>query len=46
MLDAYYKEDDQFIEITVGDDLTNPITTVHNGRTGDTVSTQLFLRND
>jgi hypothetical protein len=45
-LDLYYREDDQFVKITSDSDLTNPLEIIHNGRTGDTVTTQLYLRND
>ena len=45
-LKLYYKEDDQFIEITADNDLSNPVVSVHNGKTGDTITTQLYLRND
>jgi hypothetical protein len=42
-LSLYYKNDqDQFVEVTD----TTPITTIHNGRTGDKKTIQLFIRND
>ena len=45
-LKLYYKENDQFVEITSGSDLTNPLIVVHNGKTGDVVTKQLYVRND
>ena len=42
----YYKENDVFIEVTSGTDVTNPITTTHNGKSGDQKSVCLYLRND
>lgn len=46
-LAVYYKdENDQFIEVAIGTDLDYPITTVHNGKTGDLKTVQLYLRND
>jgi hypothetical protein len=44
-LKLYNKKDDVFYEIS-SDDMTNPVTTVHDGRTGDTQTVQLFIRND
>jgi len=44
-LQLYYKENDQFIAITKDSDLTNPLIMVHNGKTGDTVTIQLYVRN-
>lgn len=46
-LAVYYKnESDQFVEATIDSDLTNPITSVHNGKAGDVKTIQLYLRND
>ena len=45
-LKLYYKENDQFVEISSDGDLTNPVVSIHNGKTGDTLTTQLYLRND
>jgi hypothetical protein len=45
-LDLYYKENDEFILVTKGDDKTNPIVTTHDGKTGDTITTCLYIRND
>jgi hypothetical protein len=42
-LAIYYKDDnDQFVLVSD----TFPISTIHNGRTGDVKTTQLFIRND
>ena len=45
-LKLYYKEDDVFKEITQASDLANPLTTVHDGKTGDIKTVQVYLRND
>ena len=46
-LAIYYKdENDQFVEVSVDSDLDTPITTVHNGKSGDIKTVQLYLRND
>jgi len=45
-LKLYYKEEDKFVEITSGVDLDNPLVNIHNGRTGDTITKQIYLRND
>ncbi|RLC00774.1 MAG: hypothetical protein DRH90_17720 [Deltaproteobacteria bacterium] len=46
-LKIYYKDsNEQFVEISLYGDLASPVTTVHNGKTGNNVITQLFLRND
>jgi len=46
-LALYYKDDnDQFVMVSNGQDQSSPITTIHNGRTGDVKIMQLFLRND
>jgi len=42
----YYKNGDEFVEITRNTDLTGPIATVHDGREGGPVTTQLYIRND
>ena len=44
-LDIYIKENEQFFAIST-DSLLNPVTTVHDGKTGDTVTLQLYIRND
>lgn len=44
-LELYYKENDQFVAITKDTDLTNPLIVIHNGKTGDTITTQLYIRN-
>jgi len=45
-LKLYYKEDDQFVEISSDLNLDTPLTTIHNGKTGDVVTTQIYIRND
>lgn len=46
-LKLYYKDsDDAFVEISSGSDLASPVTTVHDGRLGDVITKQLYLRND
>jgi len=45
-LKLYYKEDDIFKEITLSGDLNSPLATVHDGKTGDTKTVQVYLRND
>lgn len=45
-LKLYYKEGDIYTEISSGSSQTSPLATVHDGKTGDFVSTQLFIRND
>lgn len=45
-LKLYYKEGDVYTEISSGNTQANPLTTVHDGKTGDFISAQLFLRND
>ncbi len=45
-LSLYYKEDDVFYPITNSGDLTDPLATIHDGRTGDTQTTQVYIRND
>ena len=45
-LKLYYKEDDEFVEITSDSDLENPLTIVHDGKTGDVKTVQLYARND
>lgn len=45
-LKLYYKENDSYVEVSSGNDSSQPITSVHNGKTGDVVSDQLFIRND
>ena len=45
-LKLYYKEGDVYTEVSSASAHTSPITSVHDGKTGDVISTQLFLRND
>jgi hypothetical protein len=46
-LKLYYKNtSDQYVAISSGTDLTSTLNAVHDGRTGDTVTIQLYLRND
>ena len=46
-LNLYYKNsDDEFVLVTNSTDLTSPITTVHDGKLGDTVTMQMYVRND
>lgn len=45
-LKLYYKENDQFVEISSDSAFTNPLVSTHDGKTGDIITTQLFLRND
>ena len=46
MLLIYKKTDDVYEEISYSSDLTNPVSTVHDGRDGGSTSLQLYLRND
>jgi len=45
-LKLYYKELGSFVEISTGGDMDSPLSTVHDGKTGEDVSVQLFVRND
>ena len=46
-LKLYYKDsNDAFVEISTGTDIASPVTTIHDGRLGDIVTKQLYLRND
>lgn len=45
-LKLYYKYNDQYVEVSSGGLFTDPVPTVHDGKTGDIITTQLFLRND
>ena len=46
-LKLYYKtEEDSFAAITNNGDLTQPLTTTHDGKTGDEQTVQVYLRND
>jgi len=38
----YYKENDSYVEVTQ----TTPVSTTHDGKDGDTISVQLFIKND
>jgi hypothetical protein len=42
----YYRNNDQFVEISQNGLMTSPLATVHDGKTGDVTSTQLYMRND
>ena len=42
----YFKENDEYEQITHSGDLTNPLSTVHDGKNGDTQTIQVYLRND
>ena len=45
-LKLYYKdEDDIFQEVSVGN-LSSPVETIHDGKTGDVQTKQLFVKND
>lgn len=39
-------DDDTFTAVSTSDDLSSPITTVHDGKNGDTRTVCLYLRND
>jgi hypothetical protein len=45
-LDIYYKKDNVYYPISKDNDFSNPFTTVHDGKTGDTKTNQLYVRND
>lgn len=45
-LKIYYRDNDQFIEISQNGTMTSPLATIHDGKTGDVISSQLYLRND
>jgi hypothetical protein len=46
-LGIYYKnEENQYIEVSRDQDLSLPIKTIHNGRTGDYKVFQLYIRNN
>lgn len=45
-LKLYYKESGSFVEISTGGEMTSPLSTVHDGKTGEDVSVQLYIRND
>jgi len=42
----YFKEDDTFIAMTDSGDLTSPLTSIHDGKTGDIQTIQVYVRND
>jgi hypothetical protein len=44
-LKLYFKENDEFVAVSQTDQ-TSPLATVHDGKTGDVISTQVFVRND
>jgi hypothetical protein len=45
-LKLYFRRNDEYIEVSSSSAFTSPILSVHDGKDGDIVSTQLFLRND
>ena len=45
-LGLYFKKDDVFYAITSVGDLTQPLTTIHDGKTGDTQTVQVYIRNN
>lgn len=45
-LKMYYKSNDVFVEISQNGLMTSPIASVHDGKTGDVTSRQLYIRND
>jgi len=45
-LKLYYKENDEFIAITESGDIESPLLTIHDGKTGDTLTVAVYLRND
>lgn len=46
-LGIYFKDSDgNWSKATIGTDKTNPITTTHDGKDGDTKTITLYLRND
>jgi len=45
-LKLYYKDSGSFVEMSTGGDMTSPLSTVHDGKTGEDVSVCLYIRND
>jgi len=45
-LKLYFKQNEQFVEVSAAGDFASPIATSHNGKTGDSSSVQLYIRND
>lgn len=46
-LKLYYKNSSgSFVEASTGNDMATPITTTHEGKTGDTKTLDLYIRND
>jgi hypothetical protein len=46
-LKLYYKNSlDAFVEASIGDDTSDPITTTHDGKNGDVATVDLYIRND
>lgn len=45
-LKLYYKENDSYVEVSSAGSFDNPVVTTHNGKVGDVISEQLYLRND
>lgn len=45
-LKLYYKENDAYVEVSSGGVFESPVLTTHNGKTGDVIAEQLYLRND
>jgi hypothetical protein len=45
-LKLYYKENDLYTEVSSGGAFSQPVVSTHNGKTGDVVAEQLYIRND
>lgn len=45
-LGMYYKQYDVYLRVSQDTELTNPVTTSHDGKNGDTQTVQLYIRND
>jgi len=46
-LKLYYKNSlDVFVEASIGDNMSTPITTTHDGKNGDVSTMNLYVRND
>jgi len=45
-LKLYYKKNDVFVPITLSGDLASPLVSIHDGKTGDEQTIQLYIRND
>jgi hypothetical protein len=47
MLRIYYKNsEDAYVPVSIGNDISSPIDTVHDGKMGTTTSVLLYLRNN